>query len=273
MTKEEWDALDYDGRKELLTESACLEEPVDLDYEKQLEPFFDQSPEVEVRVRKFLDISMIDLGSCGILAPYLRSDGESESENICSGLLRELQSDPETEDYDRDLGMDSHQFCEFRERLLDKLRISLFQGEDSSELELLNSLGAVFVEKVTMFIESADEDRNWIPLNLTFNTYSDGRPAEVIYPWEGPEAHVRLCEYGEWLELDGEEVAYKSVDELIADYRADVIAEADRDLDRELDEAFGAEFELPIPEDTYEQGPVRFGDSVILDERSAKEDA
>lgn len=266
MTKEEWDALDYEGRKALLTESACLEEPVELDYAKQLEPFFDQSPEVEMRVRRFIDISMIDLGSCGILAHYLRSDGEAESENICSGLLRELQSDPETEDYDRDLGMDSYQLCEFRERLLDRVRISLFQGQDSYELELFNSLGAVFVEKVTMFIESWDDEGNWTPLNLTLNSYSDGRPAEVIYPWESPESHGRLCEYGEWLELDGEEVAYKTVDELIADYRADVIAEADRDLDRELDDAFGAEFELPSPDDSEEQGPARFGDSIMVDD-------
>jgi hypothetical protein len=263
MTKEEWDDLDYEGRKAALTDSAYLEEPLDLDYAKDLEPFFDESPEMEVRVRKFLDISMIDLGSCGLLSPYLRSDGESESENICAGLLRELQSDPETEDYDRDLGMDSYQFSEFRERLLDKLRISLFQGEDSSELELLNSLGAIYVEKVTMYIESVDGDGDWISLNLTLNSFSDGRPAEIVYPWEGPEAHGRLCEYGEWLELDGEEVAYKTVDELIADYRADVIAEADRDLDRELDEAFGAEFELPSPDDSEEQGPVRFGDSIV----------
>ena len=271
MTKEEWDDLDYEGRKAALTESACLEEPLDLDYAKDLEPFFDESHEMEVRVRKFLDISMIDLGSCGLLSPYLRSDGESESENICSGLLRELQSDPETEDYDRDLGMDSYQFCEFRERLLDKLRISLFQGEDSSELELLNSMGAIYVEKVTMYIESVDGDGEWMSLNLTLNSFSDGRPAEIIYPWEGPEAHGRLCEYGEWLELDGEEVAYKTVDELIADYRADVIAEADRDLDRELDEAFGAEFELPSPDDSEEQGPARFGDSIMVDDEFGDE--
>ena len=114
-----------------------------------------------------------------------------------------------------------------------------------------------------MFIESWDDEGNWTPLNLTLNSYSDGRPAEVIYPWEGPESHGRLCEYGEWLELDGEEVAYKTVDELIADYRADVIAEADRDLDRELDDAFGAEFELPSPDDSEEQCPARFGDSIV----------
>jgi hypothetical protein len=261
MTKEEWDHLDYEGRKAALTLSACLEEPLELDFAEDLEPYFDQSPEVDVMVRRFIDISKIDFSSCGILAPYLSPDGDSE--NICAGLLRELQADPQTEDYDRDLGMDSHQFCDFRGRLLEKLRISLFQGEDSYELELFSSLGAVFVEKVTMCIESEDNDGNWIPLNLTRNSYSDGRQAELIYPWEGPEIHGQLCVYGEWLELDGEEVAYKTVDELISDYRADVSAEADRELERELDDAFGAEFELPSPEDSEEQGPARFGDSIL----------
>ena len=273
MTKEEWDDLDYEGRKLVLTESACFELPLDLDFRRDLEPFFDQGQGVEIRIRKFIDISMIDLSSCGLLSSYLRSDGESESYNICAGLLRELQSDPEIGDYDRDLGMDSHQFCEFRERFLEKLRILLSEGWDSTELELLNSLGAIILEKKTMSMESFDEDGERVVLDLTLNSYSDGRQPEEFYPWDGQEVHGSLCEYGEWLELDGEEVAYRTVDDLIAEYRVDVTAEADRDLYRELDEAFGPEFELPAPDDSDELGPVRFGDSVILDERSAKEEA
>lgn len=240
MTFEEWSCLSYAEQKTALVEAVlCADEWEWANYDSLLD-FFESSLEVEVAVRRFVDIT----------------------------TLRDLFGSAELDDCANDMGMDNSQYATFRQRLFSGLDQRLFESHESEDLLFLNSVKAVFATRELFRITAAGPDGDHLVLRLSRRSYTDGRDFEDVLPWAELEAHDEFDIHGEWLEVDGEtrEKSYDIQD--VIDSLPDVEVVDDERLDAALassftDHAEGDEFEIPQYQEGLEEETRGLGDQLF----------
>lgn len=217
MKKSEWITLNYDQKLNEVFEAIASEEPLDFVSDQDLLNFFEESPDVELERREFVDTEKLN--------------------NLIFNR-----------DYDEnaiDWGIESFLYADFRKRLTDEINSTLFENFESFELELLNSIGCAFVIKETYIIKKSFEGEI-VNARFTKNTFSDGRECSFAYPWSSVDEHGFIDYDGFWLEVDGE--ATESESEFIAgldNYSLDDYEDYDKKLDLELTALFADDFSFP----------------------------
>ena len=197
-----------------------MEEPWDCFDDTTLQEFFESSPSAEQFTRRFVDVRR----------------------------LRNFFGNPELDDFDNDMGMDSAQYRLFSDRLFHTIGNNLLRSDESAELAMLVSIGATFVTIHTTSIHAETEYGARQLLRFTRKAFSDGRDDEIVGPFDDEECHAFIDYQGEWLEFDAEVVEPGVEVGPTSDEVDDVeIPEEDKDMELRLRWDDGEDGERLIP--------------------------
>jgi hypothetical protein len=240
MTYEEWSALPYAEQKTALADAVVCAEEWDWDDFGALLGFFEDSPEVDLVVRRFVDITR----------------------------LRNHYGNAEMNEAGDDMNLDAAQYDAFRHSLFSGLDVRLFDSNESEDLALLEAVHSVFLTREVYRIMAQASDGAQVNLRLTRKCFTDARGAEVVLPWADLEEHDGLDELGEWLEVDGEQVEYVDYTQKAIDSFDDVEVVDDSRLDAQLANSFddhkeGDEFEVPQYEERLDEEAQGLGDKLF----------
>jgi hypothetical protein len=240
MTLERWIALSYAEQKKALVDAVCAGEQWDWPDTEVWRAFFESSPEADFSCRRFVDVTR----------------------------LRNFFGNSELDDFDNDMGMDSFQYQVYAGKLWGGIETSLFNSDESPELPMLDSLGAVFVTRESCWISARDSDGTPFFLRFTFSKFSDRRDDLSFGPFDDQELHDQIDELGEWLEVDGEKLPEIYTDQDLIDSIPDVeVPEIDRDMEFRLrwgDEADSEEgLSIPGFDESTESPSAGLGDKLF----------
>jgi len=240
MTFEEWSSLSYTEQKTALVEAVLFSEEWDWVSHETLLGFFENSPEVDVAVRRFVDIAR----------------------------LRDLFGSADLDDSVDDMGMDNYQYVTFRQRLFSGLDQRLFESYESAELLLLDSVNAVFATRELYRITAYGQDGELVILRLSRRRYTDGRDDEDVLPWAEQDDHDQFDQCGEWLEVDYEQPERSYDIQDVIDSIPDIDVVDDVQLGAALASSFadhteGDEFEIPQYQEGVEDETRGFGDRLF----------
>lgn len=220
MPREHWISLDYRAQETALATAVGMEEPWDCFDDKTLQEFFESSPSAEQFTRRFVDIRR----------------------------LRVFFGNPELDDFDNDMGMDSAQYRLFSDRLFHSIGYNLLRSDESAELAMLVSIGAPFVTIHSTWIHAETDYGARQLLRFTRKVFSDGRDDEIVGPFDDEDSHAFIDYQGEWLEFDAESVdPGADSNEYIEEVDEVEIPEEDKDMELSLRWDDGEDGERLIP--------------------------
>jgi hypothetical protein len=240
MTFEEWSALSYTEQKTALVEAVLFLEEWDWASHETLLDFFENSPEVDITVRRFVDIAH----------------------------LRDLFGSADLDDCVDDMGMDNYQYVTFRQRLFSGLDKRLFESYESAELLLLDSVNAVFVTRELYRIMAYGPDGELVMLRLSRRCFTDGRDDEEVLPWAEQDDDDQFDQCGEWLQVDCEQTERSYDIQDVIDSIPDIDVVDDVQLGEALASIFadhteGDEFEIPQYQEGVEDETRGLGDKLF----------
>lgn len=233
MTFDEWSALPYERRLSALAETVLDGYRWDWLDSDMIMAFFEDSPDAEARIFKYVDISRLD-----------------------TFFVQDLMDDGVL-----DMGLSPREYSEFKERIEEDFGATLTEADQSQELEMLHSIGAVFLEKKILTIYAASPDGEPLFLRLTTWTYSDTDDLQVADPWCDDEEHASMPEQGEWYEYDAELVdPAAELNAILSRFRD--IDEVGERTSAELSNLFGDGFDLGLDMNGQSSSPGGLGDSI-----------
>jgi len=233
MTIDEWSAMPYEERLSALAETVLYGYRWDWFDLGMVMAFFEDSPDAEDRIFKYVDIS--------------RLDTFFEQDLMDDGVL--------------DMGLSPREYSELKDRIQEDFGATLTETDQSQELEMLRSIGAVFLVKKILTIYAGSPDGEPLFLRLTTWTNSDTDDFQVADPWCDDEEHASMPEHGEWFEYDAEVVdPAAELSALLSRFRD--IDEVGERTSTELSKLFGDGFDLGLDVNGQSSTPGGLGDSI-----------
>lgn len=274
ITPEIWLSLHTSKRLVVLAEDVASGYKWNWDnYDILIESLFEELA-IEPVVQKFIDVSKIDMSSCGLLGTYLSSSSKGERSFFTKGKLRELSDASECSVFDDDLGLEPSRFLNLRERLIDYFCNIIADEDESAERELVDLLDLTVITRESYTINFEDHNNEPTTIRLTRLFYSNLDQVDLITPWDDDELHEILPEPAEWIELGKEVEAETNYDESIYKFfgvsnvnEADEKAKSElAQFESEVSSTFGSDFEIPTSDDVEEFNPFRLGDQIDQDD-------
>lgn len=238
-------------------------------YDLLIESLFEELT-IEPVVQKFIDVSKIDMSSCGLLETYLSSSLQGERSFFTKNKLRELSDISEFCEYDSDLGLEPAKYLNLKERFIEYFCNTIAEEDESMEIELVRLLDLTVITRESYCVNYLDIDNETTTLRLTRLFYSNLDQVDLITPWEDEELHEILPEPAEWIELGKELEEETNYNEILYKFfgmsdvnEVDEKAKSELALfESEVGSVFGSDFEIPTSDDVEEFNPFRLGDQI-----------